>query len=128
MDDPDRSGFLVYAMPSKPGEIVLGGNFRVTVSADGNKAERVDAMARTLLPGSKPPKGLEGDKPVAVTMSQLVSNRPLKTCVYTSLHDKVMVSVGMVADGKVWIFIGDKIYEMTPELRRSLGIDDSKKK
>lgn len=129
VDDPDRSGFLVYAMPTKPGEVVLGGNFRVTVSADGSKAERVDAMARTLLPAPKPPKGLEGQKPVAVTMSQLVSNKPLETCVYTSLHDKVYVSVGMVNDNaKVWFFVGDKIFEMTPELLRSLGIEDSKKK
>jgi hypothetical protein len=129
IDDPDGSGFLVYAMPTKPGEVVLGGNFRVTISADGTKAERVDAMARTLLPPSKPPKGLEGQKPVAVTMSQIVSNRPLETCVYTSLHDKVYVSVGMVNDNaKVWFFVGDKIFEMTPELLRSLGIDDSKKK
>jgi hypothetical protein len=129
VDDPDGSGFLVYAMPTKPGEVVLGGNFRVTVSADGSKAERVDAMARTLLPAPKPPKGSEGQKPLFVTMSQLVSNRPLETCVYTSLHDKVMVSVGMVNDNaKVWFFVGDKIYEMTPELLRSLGIDDSKKK
>ena len=129
VEDPDGSGFLVYAMPSKPGEIVLGGNFRVTVAADGSKAERIDAMARTLLPAPKPPKGSEGQKPVFVTMSQLVSNRPLETCVYTSLHDKVMVSVGMVNDNaKVWVFVGDKIFEMTPELLRSLGIEDSKKK
>jgi hypothetical protein len=129
IDDPDGSGFLVYAMPSKPGEIVLGGNFRVTVSADGSKAERVDAMARTLLPSPKSPKGMEGQKPLFVSMSQIVSNRPLETCVYTSLHDKVMVSVGMVNDNaKVWVFVGDKIFEMTPALLRSLGIEDSKKK
>src|SRR2546423_7749253 len=87
IDDPDGSGFLVYALPTKPGEIVLGGNFRVTVSADGSKAERIDAMARTLLPSSKPGKELEAQKPLAVTMAQIVSNRSLETCVYTSLHD-----------------------------------------
>jgi hypothetical protein len=129
VDDPDGSGFLLYAMPTKPGEIVLGGNFRVTVSADGSKAERVDAMARTLLPAPKPPKGMEDEKPLSVSMSQIVSNRPLETCVYTSLHDKVYVSVGMVNDNaKVWFFVGDKIFEMTPELLRSLGIEDSKRK
>lgn len=128
-DDPDGSGFLVYAMPTKPGEIVLGGNFRVTVSADGAKAERVDALARSLLPSPKPPKGLEGQKPLTVSMSQIVSNRPLESCVYTSLHDKVIISVGMVNDNaKVWVFVGDKIFEMTPDLLRSLGIEDSKKK
>ncbi len=131
VDDPDGSGFLVYAMPlpARSGDVVLGGNFRVTVSADGSKAERVDAMARTILPSSKPPKGLEGQKPLIVSMAQLVSARPLETCVYTSLHDKVIVSVGMVNDNaKVWVFVGDKIFEMTPELLRSLGIEDSKKK
>jgi hypothetical protein len=47
INDPDGSGFLVYAMPmpTKPGEVVLGGNFRVTVSADGSKAERFDAWS-----------------------------------------------------------------------------------
>ena len=131
MDDPDGSGFLLYAMPmpAKPSQVVLGGNFRVTISADGSKAERVDPMARSLLPSSKPPRGMEGQKPLIVSMSQIVSNRPLETCVYTSLHDKVIVSVGMVNDNaKVWIFVGDKIYEMTPELLRSLGIEESKKK
>jgi hypothetical protein len=129
LGDPDRSGFLVYALPTKPGEIVMGGQFRVTVSADGGKAERVDALSRSLLFSPKPPKGLEGQKPLTVSMSQIVSNKPLETCVYTSLHDKVIVSVGMVNDNaKVWVFVGDTIFEMTPELLRSLGIEDSKKK
>lgn len=128
VDDPDGSGFLVYAMPTKPGEVVLGGNFRITVSADGGKAERVDAMARTLLP-LKPPKGLEGQKPVTVSMSQLVSNKPLETCVYTSLHDKVIVSVGMVNDNaKVWAFVGDKIFQITPEMIRQMEKDSKKEK
>ena len=131
VDDPDGSGFLVYAMPaSSPSNIVLGGNFRVTVSADGAKAERVDAMANTILPMPKPPKGMEGKKPVWVTMSQVVSNRPLETCVYTSLHDKVLFGVGMANDkaDRMWLFKAGEIYEITPELLRSLGINDSKKK
>jgi hypothetical protein len=129
VDDPDGSGFLVYAMPTKPGEIVLGGNFRVTVSADGSKAERVDAMARTLLPMSKPPKGLEGQKPLFVSMSQIVSNKPLETCVYTSLHDKVPVSVGMVNDNaRVWTFVGDKIFEITPAMIKQMEEDSKKEK
>jgi hypothetical protein len=131
VDDPDGSGFLVYAMPaSSPSNIVLGGNFRVTVSADGTRAERVDAMANTILPMNKPPKGMEGAKPEAVTMSQVVSNRPLETCVYTSLHDKVLLGVGMANDkaDRMWLFKAGEIYEITPEVLRSLGIDVSKKK
>src|SRR6266511_5467673 len=40
LDDPDGSGFLVYALgrTNDPNEIVLAGHFRVTVSADGGRA------------------------------------------------------------------------------------------
>jgi hypothetical protein len=123
LDDPDGRGFLVYALAYSRKEIILGGHFRVTVSADGSKAERVDALSNTLLRQPPPPKGLEGEKPLTVSISQIVSNRPLETCVYTSLHDKVIVGVGMVNDNaKVWMFVGDKIFEMTPERMREMGI------
>ena len=123
LDDPDGSGFLVYALAHAKNEIILGGHFRVTVSADGSTAERVDALSNTLLRQPPPPKGNEGEKPLTVSMSQIVSNRPLETFVYTSLHDKVIVSVGMVNDNaKVWAFVGDKIFEMTPEMMRQMGV------
>src|SRR5438094_6746771 len=50
LDDPKGSGFLVYALAStgKPSDIVLAGHFRVTLSADGSKADRVDALSKTL--------------------------------------------------------------------------------
>ena len=131
VDDPDGSGFLVYAMPaSSPSNIVLGGNFRVTVSADGTRAERVDAMANTILPMNKPPKGMEGARPEAVTMSQVVSIHPLETCVYTALHDKILVGVGMADDkaDRMWLFKEDKIYEITPAVLRAMGIDVTEKK
>jgi hypothetical protein len=127
LDDPDHTGFLVYALATKPGEIVMGGHFRVTVSADGGKAERVDALSRSLLFLPKAPHGLEGQKPLTASMSQIVSNRPLETCVYISLHDKVIVSVGMVNDNaKVWAFVGDEIFEMTPQMMKQMD-EDSKK-
>jgi hypothetical protein len=123
VDDPDGSGFLDYALAHAKNEIILGGHFRVTVSADGSKAERVDALSNSLLRQPPPPKGHEGEKPLTVSMSQIVSNRPLETCVYTSLHDKVIVSVGMVNDNaKVWAFVGEKIFEMTPEMMREMGV------
>src|SRR5207245_9396302 len=50
LDDPDGSGFLVSALGStgKPGDAVLAGHFRVTVSSNGEKAERVDALSKSL--------------------------------------------------------------------------------
>jgi hypothetical protein len=125
LDDPDGSGYLVYALAQSRNKIVLGGHFRVTVSADGGKAERVDALSHTLLFAPSPPKDLEGQKPVTVSMSQTVSDKPLETCVYTSLHEKVIVSVGMM-DGTVWSFVGDKVFKMTPEMMKTMGLDERK--
>jgi hypothetical protein len=127
LDDPDGSGFLVYALAQSKHQIVLGGHFRVTISADGRKAKRVDALSNTLLISPPPTKGSEGQKPIGITMSQVVSNRPLETGVYLSLHDKVIVFVGMM-DGKVWSFIGDKIYELTPEMMKQMEEDSKKEK
>ena len=129
LDDPDGSGFLVYALAQSTNEIILGGHFRVTVSANGKKDERVDALSHTLLRSPPPPKGLEGRKPLILSMSQIVSNKPLETCVYTSLHDKVIVSVGMVNDNaKVWMFVGDQVFEMTPEMMKQMERDSEKEK
>ena len=48
-------------------------------------------------------------------MSQIVSSRPLETCVFASLHYQVRVYVAMANDnGKGWVFAGDKIYAMAP--------------
>jgi hypothetical protein len=127
LDDPDGSGFLVYALARSKDKIVLGGHLRVTVSADGAKAERVDALSHTLLFAPPPPKGFEGKKPLTVSVSQSVSDKPLETCVYISLHDKVIVFVGMIS-GKVWSFVGDKIFEMTPEMMKQMEQDSQKKK
>jgi hypothetical protein len=51
LDDSERTGFLVYALGSttKRDELVLCGDFRVTVSADGERAERIDALSKSLV-------------------------------------------------------------------------------
>lgn len=129
LDDPDGSGFLVYALAQSRDKIVLGGHLRVTVSVDGEKVERADALSHSLLFAPPRPAGSKGGKPIVVSMSQSVSNNPLETCVYTSLHDKVIVSVGMTNDNaKVWMFVGDKIFEMTPELMKQMEQNSQKKK
>jgi hypothetical protein len=88
LDDPDGSGFLVYALGRgpKPGDVVVCGHFRVTVSADGEKAERVDALSQSLLIENKnvnhsPP----GYHDVGIVIAQRVSNKPVETFVYANL-------------------------------------------
>ena len=48
LNDPDRKGYLVYALATTrdPRDIVIGLHYRVSVSADG-KVERVDPLARS---------------------------------------------------------------------------------
>ncbi|HSI15031.1 MAG TPA: hypothetical protein VK961_23465 [Chthoniobacter sp.] len=88
LDDPAGKGFLVYVLAStdEPNKMVVGGHYRVTVSADGRKAEAVDALSRSLLilPINSPdvPKGAET---VAAFMSHVVSPTPVETHVFVSL-------------------------------------------
>ncbi len=93
LDDPDGSGFLVYALGSKSSnEVVLAGHFRVTVSADGNKAERVDALSRSL--NVVPKQGPNGQKAAELWIVQLVSNIPVETFIYLSNLHHAPIIVG----------------------------------
>jgi hypothetical protein len=96
VDDPDGSGFLVYALGStgKRGETVLAGHFRVTVSADGEKAERVDALSRSLAI-NRAGEGLPvGSHQVGMYMVQIVSLKPVETLIYTSRLADAPIYVG----------------------------------
>jgi hypothetical protein len=106
LNDPDGSGFLVYALgaTTDPDEVVLAGHFRVTVSADGLKRERVDALSRTLV---VQPKNLKSGT-VALFLIQLVSDKPVETLIYTSNLVRLPIAVGTpnrhvwsVANGKM---------------------------
>src|SRR5207244_389435 len=86
LDDPKGSKFLVYALGStgNPSDVVLAGHFRVTVSADGSKTERVDALSKTLAiqhGGQGLPRGSHVP---GLHMVQIVSPKPVETLVYTN--------------------------------------------
>jgi hypothetical protein len=105
ISDPDGKGFLVYALgkTGKPGEAVLGGHSRVTVSADGSKAERVDPLSQTMMVDSDLTSGLPpGSKPLGMYFNQIVSNKPVETLNYTSHVANKPIYVG-TPDGKVWL-------------------------
>ena len=50
LDDPEGSGFLVYALaaPARKGEVTTGGHYRVSISADGAVAKRVDLLSQLI--------------------------------------------------------------------------------
>jgi hypothetical protein len=102
LSDPDGKHLLVYAIAFLPNStsVVLAGHFRVTVSADGSKAERVDALSKSF--ASSGP--IQPDA-VALYLIQLVSNKPVETLIYTANLTKKPIYV-RTPDGKSWI-VGD---------------------
>ncbi|HEV2045679.1 MAG TPA: hypothetical protein VGQ95_03685 [Chthoniobacterales bacterium] len=111
LDDPDGSGFLVYALGqgSKPGDTVVHGHFRVTVSADGGKAERVDALSRSVDIDSKDSPKVGDYKKWGFATNQIVGTRPVETLVYASNHMKMPIAVATPPNGQVWFIENGKI-------------------
>jgi hypothetical protein len=113
LDDPDGSGFLVYALAStgRPNDFVLAGHFRVTVSADGAKAERVDALSRTLAI-QRGGEGLPvGSHLVGMSAVQIISSKPLETLVYTSNLAKMPIYVATVPHGRFYEVANGRIVD-----------------
>ena len=111
LDDPDGNGFLVYALGkgSKPGDTVVHGHFRVTVSADEQKAERVDALSHTVLIDSKNTPRVAEYQKWGLATSQTVGTRPVETLVYASNMIKLPIGVATPPHGQVWFIENGKI-------------------
>lgn len=110
LDDPAGHGFLVYALAvGKSDDFVLAGHFRVTISAEGTKAERIDALSRSLLIQQKG-KGLPaGTHQVAMSMVQIVSSKPVETLIYTSNLAKEPIYVATLPRGEIWEVANGKL-------------------
>ena len=105
LDDPDGRGFLVYALgaTNNPYKVVLAGHFRVTVSGNGEKTKRVDALSRSLEISNNTPKT------AGMYMAQIVSSKPIETLIYTSNLTKMPIAVATPPDGQVWFIDHGKI-------------------
>jgi hypothetical protein len=101
LDHPDGSGFIVYALAAtkNPDEAVLGGHFRVSVSPDGDKVERVDSLSRTL--NAVPKKAPNGATAEGLWTIQLVSEKPVETFIYLSSLYSAPIFVG-TPDRAIW--------------------------
>jgi hypothetical protein len=87
LDDPAGNGLLVYALgkTGKPGQFVLAGHVRVSISADGSAVKRIDPLSRTLMIEDKKHSGLPKDYDlVGMTYNQIISDKPVETLVYSS--------------------------------------------
>jgi hypothetical protein len=130
LDDPDGDGFLVYALAAtkKEGEILTGGHFRVTVSADGSRAERADLLSHLILQPGK-----AGTELAAITASQVTSDVPVETWLYSSHLYRVPVYI-VTMDGSFWRIVNGEIYKFSKaevdaiDARRKAKTSTKKKK
>ena len=90
---------------------MLAGHFRVTVSADGAKAERVDALSRSLAI-QRGGEGLPvGSHVVGMHMVQIVSSKPVETLIYTSNLAKMPIYVATLPHGRIYEVANGKILD-----------------
>jgi hypothetical protein len=99
LDDPAGSGLLVYALAiaKRKGDIFVGGHYRVTVSADGAVAKRVDLLSQLI----EQPKPDAGNTVAGLAVAQVEARRPVETWIYSSdlYHLPIYVAV---ADRSSW--------------------------
>jgi hypothetical protein len=124
LDDPDGSGFLVYALAAtnKKGEFPTGGHYRVTVSSDGSRVEQVDLLSQFMKSRAKP-----GVKMEFITSSQVASNIPVETWIYSSNLYHVPIMIGTM-DGSTWLINKGQIHKFTEAEIKELESGKGKKK
>jgi hypothetical protein len=122
LDDPDGSGFLVYALALADTRrmIQTGGHYRVTVSDDAGTVERID-----LLSGFTQLKHEKADKTLTIVSTQHSSNLPVETWLYTSYAYRVPVYLA-TKDKTFWT-IFKKIHKLTKAEIDSADYDARKK-
>ena len=111
LNDPDGSGFLVYALAAftKKNVVYTGGHVRITVSASGAKVERIDQLSH----GIVEQKSDAGNEIVALAAAQAVETKyPVETWLYSShlYHLPMYVATN---DGSVWRVVNRKIHKFT---------------
>jgi hypothetical protein len=124
LDDPDGSGFLVYALAAtnKKGEFPTGGHYRVTVLSDGSRVEQVDLLSQFITQRAKP--GVEME---FITSTQVASNIPVETWIYSSNLYHVPIMIGTM-DGSTWLINKGQIHKFTKAEIKELESEKAKKK
>lgn len=92
---PGPAGSIVVyllAATTRPDIAVLGRHFRVTVSAGGDRIISVTPLSNSAL--ELPTRGPAGERPVALTVTHVVSDAPLETHVFTSRLIQLPIYVG----------------------------------
>jgi hypothetical protein len=107
LNDPDGKGFLVYALALADPRRMLqtGGHYRVTVSADGGTAERIDLLSAFIQQ--------KMEKEILIIVStQHSSNFPAETWLYTSHIYRVPVYLA-TKDRAFWTIDNGRIHKLS---------------
>jgi hypothetical protein len=109
LKDPERDGWIVYwlAATTQPGTMVLGGHYRVMVSADGQKVVAADRLSRSCVAIEQTPPSSDQETAAAV-VSHLVSPTPVETHVFASLLHGKPIYV-LTENETIWAVEGDSI-------------------
>jgi len=125
LNDPDGTGFLVYALAAftRTDAIYIGGHVRVSVSADGSTVERIDDLSRGIIEN----KASHGSQPVALGTAQVIDTKyPVETFIYSSNLYSIPIGVATL-DGTVWMVASGKIRQMDPNLVKQVETESNKK-
>lgn len=100
-------GWVVYLLAATmtPGEVVIGGHFRVELSPTGTEVKRVLPLSKSCL--RLPPFNRPGSQQIAAMTTHLISDTPIETHVYLSLLHRTPIYVS--TDLGVWKVEGGKI-------------------
>ncbi len=110
--DPDGDGWLVWLLAPSPATnaVPVGGHFRFTISQDGRKVERIDALSASCLVVERKPRTKDG-MAVAMFATHIVSPQPVETHVFLSLLYRTPIVVG-TSDKKLWMVADGKVTPM----------------
>jgi hypothetical protein len=119
VDDPDGHGFLVYVEP-RPNiaDCVMCGDIRVSVSADGLRAERIDEISKWLFRNKIPAGGTAR----TIGLTDPAADIPMETYLYRSEIYGVPICVGTPGKpGIYWFAANRKIFRLTGAQIDALG-------
>lgn len=107
LNDPVGSGFLVYALAHarRKGDVITGGHFRVTISADGSAVGPIDLLSQ-LIHQSKLDAG---NTLAAISSTRNEGMLPAETWIYSSELYQIPMYVAVMADGSLWAIANGRI-------------------
>lgn len=112
LKDPEQAGWLVWALAPMPSANVfpVGGHYRFSISADGTRILRRDALSASCMTMDPKAAGSPGRQPAAFGVSHIVSPTPVETHVLVHLQSGMPMIIG--AGGRMWGLDKGRIRDM----------------